>query len=195
MCIAVTRPVATWYRLATGEDVELVQSAQRLQQLLASDTALRGDSNSVVLDCEGVPESLHLIQLATATTRSVLVLVLDGIKFGQKEMCESLAPLLTSKRTVKLLHDLHKDAAAYSTIGGVEMSNCLDSQLAMELISQKLYMVLNQMLKQFGCTVHTSKTRNKEAHGFRFEQNCLFAAPSLPRCHWVCSDGRDTLAI
>ena len=110
-------------------------------------------------------------------------------------MCESLAPLLTSKRTVKLLHDLHKDAAAYSTIGGVEMSNCLDSQLAMELISQKLYMVLNQMLKQLGCTVHTSKTRNKEAHGFRFEQNCLFAAPSLPRCHWVCSDGRDTLAI
>ncbi len=176
-----------------------MQSAQRLQQLLVSDTALRGDSNSVVLDCEGVPESLHLIQLATATTRSVLVLVLDGIchriKFGQKEMCESLAPLLTSKRTVKLLHDLHKDAAAYSTIGGLEMSNCFDSQLAMELISQKLYMGLNQRLKQLGCTVHTSKTRNKEAHGFRFEQNCLFAAPSAPRCHWVFSDGRDTLAI
>ena len=119
MRIAVNRPVATSYRLATGEDVELVQSAQRLQQLLASDTALRGDSNSVVLDCEGVPESLHLIQLATRER----VVVLDGIKLGQKEMCALLAPLLTSKRTVKLLHDLHKDAAALASIGGVEMSN------------------------------------------------------------------------
>jgi hypothetical protein len=65
MRIAVNRPVATSYRLATGEDVELVQIAQRLQQLLASDTALRGDSDSVVLDCEGASESLQLIQLAT----------------------------------------------------------------------------------------------------------------------------------
>ena len=172
-----TRPVATSYRLATGEDVELVQSAQRLQQLLASDTALRGDSDSVVaLDCEGVPESLHLIQLATRER----VVVLDGIKLGQKEMCESLAPLLTSKRTVKLIHDLHKDAAAFATIGGVEMSNCLDSQLAMELISQKLHMGLNEMLKQLGCTLHLSKRDMKERMASDSSKT-VFSQRPLPR--------------
>jgi hypothetical protein len=171
------RPVATMYRLATGEDVELVQSAQRLQQLLSSDTALRGDSDSIVaLDCEGVPESLHLIQLATRER----VVVLDGIELGQKEMCESLAPLLTSKRTVKLLHDLHKDAAAFATIGGVEMSNCLDSQLVMELISQKLHMGFNEMLKQLGCTVHPSKREMKERMASDSSKT-VFSQRPLPR--------------
>jgi hypothetical protein len=171
------RPVATMYRLATGENVELVQSVQRLQQLLSSDTALRGDSDSVVaLDCEGVPESLHLIQLATRER----VVVLDGIKLGQKEMCESLAPLLTSKQTVKLLHDLHKDAAAFAIIGGVEMSNCLDSQLAMELISQKLHMGFNEMLKQLGCTVHPSKREMKERMASDSSKTIFLQRP-LPR--------------
>jgi hypothetical protein len=175
--VARVAHVANWYRLATGEDVELVQSAQRLQQLLASDTALRGDSDSVVaLDCEGVPESLHLIQLATRER----VVVLDGIKLGQKEMCESLAPLLTSKRTVKLLHDLHKDAAAFATIGGVEMSNCLDLQLAMELISLKLHMGFNEMLKQLGCTAHPSKREMKERTASDSSKT-VFSQRPLPR--------------
>ena len=80
----------------------------RLEQLLASDATLRGDTEGVVaVDCEGVPDTLCLLQLATQER----VLVLDGIKLGQETMCQLLTPLLTSKKTVKLLHDLHKDAA------------------------------------------------------------------------------------
>jgi len=95
-------------------------------------------------------------------------------------MCESLAPLLTSKQTVKLLHDLHKDAAAFAIIGGVEMSNCLDSQLAMELISQKLHMGFNEMLKQLGCTVHPSKREMKERMASDSSKTIFLQRP-LPR--------------
>jgi stage III sporulation protein SpoIIIAA len=165
------------YRLATGENVELVQSLERFEQLLASDATLCGETDSVVaLDCKGVPEALHLIQLATKER----VVVLDGIKLGQKEMCALLAPLLTSKRTVKLLHDLHKDAAALASIGGVEMSNCLDSQLIMELISHSLNMGFNEMLKQLGGTVHPSKLAMKDRMTSDSSKSIFLQRP-LPR--------------
>jgi stage III sporulation protein SpoIIIAA len=167
----------TSYRLATGENVELVHSLERFEQLLASDATLCGETDSVVaLDCEGVPEALHLIQLATKER----VVVLDGIKLGQKEMCALLAPLLTSKRTVKLLHDLHKHAAALVSIGGVEMSNCLDSQLIMELISHSLHMGFNEMLKQLGGTVHPSKLAMKDRMTSDSSKSIFLQRP-LPR--------------
>jgi hypothetical protein len=72
------------FRLATGEVVELVQSIARLNQLMASDAELRGDVGCVVaVDCEGAPESLHLIQLAFIAAGNVSkVIVLDGVKLG-----------------------------------------------------------------------------------------------------------------
>ena len=137
----VSTLIAT-YRLATGEHVQLVQSTEALKQVLASDAVLRGEAEGVVaVDCEGVPESICLLQLATRER----VVVVDGISVGEKEMCAMLAPLLTSKRTVKLLHDLHKDAAALAAIGGVEISYCLDSQLVMERISHSLHMGFNEV--------------------------------------------------
>ncbi len=83
---------------------------------------------------------------------------------------------------MKLLHDLHKDAAAFATIGGVEMSNCLDSQLAMELISQKLHMGFNEMLKQLGCTVHPSKREMKERMASNSSKT-VFSQPTAPKRH------------
>ena len=68
---------ANAYRLVTAEEVELVHNVGRLEQLLASDATLRGDTEGVVaVDCEGVPDTLCLLQLATQER----VLVLDGIK-------------------------------------------------------------------------------------------------------------------
>ena len=168
---------ATAYRLVTGEEVELVHNVGRLEQLLASDATLRGDAEGVVaVDCEGVPDTLCLLQLATQER----VLVLDGIKLGQETMCQLLTPLLTSKKTVKLLHDLHKDAAALATIGGVKMSNCFDSQLAMELISRTLHMGFNEMLKQLGSTLHPSKLAMKDRMASDSSRS-IFSQRPLPR--------------
>jgi ribonuclease D len=60
------------------------------------------------------------------------------------------------------------------------MSNCLDLQLAMEMIGQKLYMGLNQMLKQLGCTVHTSKREMKKRMASDSSKSVLLQRP-LPR--------------
>ena len=173
----VTESAPSSFHLSSGEEVELVQTVERLKQLLASDAALNGDAESVVaVDCEGVPEALHLIQLAT----SERVLVIDGVELGQAELCEVLTPLFTSERTIKLLHDLHKDAAAIATIGSVTLVNCLDSQLAMELLSGSLHMGFNDMLKELGREQHPSKLAMKRRMASD-DSGGVFARRPLPR--------------
>ncbi len=120
----------------------------RFEQLLASDATLRGDDDTVVaIECEGAPDALYLVQLATRER----VLVIDGIELGQAEVGHLLAPLLASERTIKLFHDLHKDAAALASVGGsVTLVKCFDSQLAMELHCGALHMGFDEMLKELG---------------------------------------------
>jgi hypothetical protein len=62
--------------------VELVHT---IEQLIAADAALRGDAQCIMaVDCEGVPESRHLIQLAYLTTGlATRVIVLDSVSLGE----------------------------------------------------------------------------------------------------------------
>ena len=171
------RPASS-FQLASGERVELVESLERLNMIIASDATLRGETDDeVAVDCEGVPEALFLIQLATKER----TLVIDGVKLGEQEMCEVLAPLFSSELTTKLLHDLHKDAAALATIGGVALVNCLDSQLAMELVSGALHMGFNEMLGQLNHTEHPSKVAMKRKMGGADSGGVVFSRRPLPR--------------
>jgi stage III sporulation protein SpoIIIAA len=152
------------YRLPSGQLVELVQTIEHLKQLIAADAVLRGDARCVVaVDCEGVPESLHLMQLAYHTTAlAKRVLILDGVRLGEDAMCTLLAPLLTSDVTVKLFHDVHMDAVALADIGGVQLTNCIDSQLVMELLHGSLHMGFNDTLQKLDHATHTSKSAIKK---------------------------------
>ena len=178
--LAPPHEVAQRLVLSSGETVDVVHTREQLDELLRADAALRGEEEAVVaVDCEGVPEELYLIQVATATH----VLVLDCVKLGVRESCEALRPLLTSDRTLKLLHDLHNDAAALARLGGVEeLSGCLDTQLAMELLAGKLHMGFNDMLKQLGQEQHPSKLAMKAKMERAGEAaGSIFARRPLPR--------------
>jgi hypothetical protein len=64
--------------------------------------------------------SAHLIQLAFITTVDVSrVIVLDGVKLGELEVCQLLTPLLSSELALKLFRDLNVDASALATIASV----------------------------------------------------------------------------
>ena len=170
------RPASS-FQLASGERVELVESLERLKMIVESDATMRGETeDEVAVDCEGVPEALFLIQLATKER----TLVIDGVKIGEQEMCEVLAPLFSSEHTTKLLHDLHKDTAALATIGGVALVNCLDSQLAMELVSGALHMGFNEMLRQLSHTEHPSKVAMKRKMGGADSGGVIFSRRPLP---------------
>jgi stage III sporulation protein SpoIIIAA len=153
----------------------------RLKQLIAADPALRGDARCIVaVDCEGVPESLHLMQLAYTTTERVTrVIVLDGVMLGEIDMCKLLQPLLTSDMTVKLFHDLHMDAAALAKIGGVELANCIDSQLVMELLYGTLHMGFNDMLQKLDHASHPYKSAIKQQ--FNSGDGSIFSRRPLTR--------------
>eukprot|EP00908_Phaeocystis_cordata_P000460 Transcript_10487.p1 GENE.Transcript_10487~~Transcript_10487.p1 ORF type:complete len:831 (-),score=192.75 Transcript_10487:133-2262(-) len=159
--------------------IHVVESAAQIQDLLAADAALRGETKAVVaVDCEGVPEELYLVQVATSTH----TFVFDCMKLGAREVCEALAPLLTSQTTIKLLHDLHKDAVALHQLGSVQLCGCLDSQLAMELLVGTLHIGFNDLLKQLGHDLHPSKHFMKK----RMDESgraggSLFAKRPLPR--------------
>jgi hypothetical protein len=170
-----------------------VHSAAHLQQLLESEAALRGDASCVVaVDCEGVPKALHLIQLAYFTMEGVKrVIIIDGVAIGEVNMIKLLAPLLTSESTVKLFHDLHMDAAAFANIGCLQLANCVDSQLVMEL---RYGTLLQQNAANVGSLYALLKVCGKTADGFgrcvNIFAQAAFAKASRIRCH-----GCDSAAV
>ncbi len=152
------------YHLPAGQLVELVHTIQHLKQLIAAVAALRGDAQCIVtVDCEGLPESLYLIQLAYPTTGlATRVTVLDGVRLGEIGMVTLLAPLLTSDENIKLFHNVHMDATALARIGGAQLANCIDSQLVIELLHGSLHMWFNDTLQTFDQAAHTSKSAVKK---------------------------------
>lgn len=54
------------------------------------------------------------------------------------------------------------DAAALAKIGGVQLANCIDSQLVMELLHGSLHMGFNDALQKLDHATHTSKSGIKK---------------------------------
>lgn len=82
------------------------------------------------------------------------------------------------ENVTKLFHDLHNDAAALASIGGITtMRGTLDTQLAMEHLTGDALYGFNQMLQELKQPQHTSKKIMKE----QMKNNTLFSQHPLPR--------------
>lgn len=86
------------------------------------------------MDCEGVPDNLHLLQMATASG----IYVIDCHVLGAEEVCQALRePLLESDRIIKLFHDIRCDAQAMDRHGFVsDLKGVVDTQLVVHSIWQ-----------------------------------------------------------
>lgn len=114
--------------------------------------------NVIACDCEGVPEELILIQVEVEGK----TFIFDCLQLGARAVCSALADVLASESAITMFHDLHNDAAALATLGGLEhLHGTLDSQLAMEFLTGELLSGLNGMLEHFGCKTHSGKDEMK----------------------------------
>ena len=85
-------------------------------------------SPAVALDCEGVRLGrfgrVCLLQLQDSDGR---VLLCDALRAG---VVEALAPLLESRRIVKVIHDCREDSAALFHQHGIQLRTVFDTQVA-----------------------------------------------------------------
>jgi hypothetical protein len=157
--------------------IDTVEQMSTLGNLVPFNTTSMNDSTEcevVAVDCEGVPEDLFLIQVGTR----IETFVFDCVKLGAKKVCDFLKELFVDGRVLKLFHDIHNDAAALSTIGGItEMNGSLDTQLAMECLTGDVFFGLNQVLQELGKPQHTSKHIMKQ----QMKNKDLFSQRPLPR--------------
>ena len=143
----------------------------------------------VAIDCEGVPDHLHLVQVATRS----LTMVFDCVELGADVVCDALRELLENPDVIKLFHDLHMDAVALAEFGAVEqLRGALDTQLAMESLTGELHMGFNQMLARLDLPGHPTKTSMKAKMQASWRQvgTSLFAQRPLPLdvLHYAADD-------
>ena len=144
--------------------IKLIETQAELKSLKHISPFVQEESDSlpenvvVAIDCEGVPDHLYLIQVATEQCTYIF----DCVKLDIKETCAVLKGMLESKYVTKLFHDLHKDAAALSSLGDIqEITGTLDTQLAMELLTGDYAQGFNAMLEYLGKEKHKSKIQMK----------------------------------
>ena len=143
---------------SASEQVRCVYAAdtEAMEACILSDTVLQGsgdETHFVSVDCEGVPESLELLQIATDQG----VYIFDAKLIGEAAVCAALGPLLTSPNHIKLMHDLHKDAVALDKIAAITLRGTLDSQLVGEQVYGEVFLGMNAFLKKLDMPQHPSK--------------------------------------
>jgi 3'-5' exonuclease len=148
------------FDLANGTKCCVVDTAVKLQTVIASDVQLMAKGNArdqstqfVAVDCEGVPEALELLQVATRTA----IYVFDGRALGAEALCTALKPLFDSEIIVKVMHDLRQDVRALNDLGKVRLTNILDSQLVAEHLFGDFSLGFNACLKRLEMAEHPSK--------------------------------------
>ena len=152
---AVKQPVSVISSNLNGQRIKYVQTRADLQKVTVAQLFSTAEYCSV--DCEGVPDSLELIQVASDSG----VWVFDCAVIGAEVVCEALRPLLESDQIIKVLHDLHNDALALVMHGKVTITNTLDSQLAAEYLWGDLHLGFNSLLEKLDQPPHTSKKAMK----------------------------------
>jgi hypothetical protein len=156
----------------SGASLQLIKTIEQLDRVknLAPFARSRNDfaQEMVAIDCEGAPEKLFLVQVATGS----VTYIFDCVELGAKSVCEVLADMLKDATVTKLFHDLHKDTFAFAAIGQIDcLRGTFDTQLAMECITGDIQMGFNRMLKQLGQEPHPTKHSMKK----RMEGGSLFA--------------------
>jgi hypothetical protein len=97
---------------------------------------------------------------------------------GAKEVCNFLREILTDEGITKLFHDIHNDAAAIASIGGItEIKGTVDTQLAMEYLIGDVFFGFNQVLQEMGKAQHMSKHVMK----LQMKNKNLFSQRPLPQ--------------
>lgn len=152
-------------------DVCLIDNVEELESF-----AQNFDDTMITVDCEGVPNELLLIQVATPKTTHVI----DCIKLGPLVVCQNLKEILMNSSVTKIFHDLHNDAAALASLGAVtEMKGTLDTQLAMEFLTGDPFFGFNRVFQHLGTSQHFSK---KMIQGMTHQTvNHFFSQRPLPR--------------
>ena len=134
-----------------------VADVEAMKACIMSDLALQAsgmdDIQFVAIDCEGVPESLELLQVATEQG----IYIFDAKLIGEITVCEALEPLLTSRAHIKLMHDLQKDAVALDKFGAITLCGTLDTQLVGEQVFGEIFLGMNAFLKKLELPQHPSK--------------------------------------
>eukprot|EP00039_Didymoeca_costata_P032909 m.39835 g.39835 ORF g.39835 m.39835 type:complete len:773 (-) comp9597_c0_seq1:106-2424(-) len=106
----------------------------------------------VAVDCEGVPDKLNLIQVASDD----VTYVLDCCTIGADKVCKHLKSMLESSVIIKLMHDVHCDAWALQSYG-ITLQGVMDTQLVHELMFPvDLHIGLVDFLKRYNI-VHETK--------------------------------------
>uniref|UniRef100_A0A7S4RUA3 3'-5' exonuclease domain-containing protein n=1 Tax=Ditylum brightwellii TaxID=49249 RepID=A0A7S4RUA3_9STRA len=161
-----TEQSSTWVIENTGMQIKYVQTKANLKKCLSSNEILNGTGEGLcAIDCEGVPDSLDLIQIATLPQQAgslITIYVIDCTMIGIELVCNSILPLLQSNHIIKLIHDLHMDMVALSS-AGLEGFNCiLDTQLAAEDFTGNPFVGMNALLKMFGAPEHPLKNKMQQ---------------------------------
>ena len=116
-------------------------------------TLCETDSQFISIDCEGVPNTLQLIQIATKEA----VYIFDCQLIGEDKVCCALEPLLMEQSPIKLMHNIHKNALALQKFGDIELVEVIDTQLLAEFLWGHPFVGLNSFLSRLELPTHPTK--------------------------------------
>ena len=159
-------PIPKLFPLSDGSKYQLIDDEATLDLALHKDGCLKpgqGQSRQfVAVDCEGVPENIHLLQLSTDKGTYVV----DCKSIGPRTVCQKLRKLFTSTDVIKVLHDLECDAQAIYEISGIQLDGVLDTQLVSKHLWDIPYKTgLNDYLLRMDLPTHPSKHLLKQWQG------------------------------
>ena len=143
------------FKMSDGSWCHFIDDPTHLDEKVISDPSIKGvisaPSSHVAFDCEGVPESLELLQIASMYGTYVL----DCKVLGAKLVCQKLENLFKSENQIKFIHDVHKDAVALD--GLLPLESVLDTQLVAEYLWGETHLGFNGLLTKLELPTHPSK--------------------------------------
>lgn len=149
------------FRLVDGIQCHYVADPSRLDSVAADIDSYLDSCRSttsetsayLAVDCEGVPDDLQLVQIATRNA----VYLLDCHYLGKESVCKTMEKLLSDPLLIKLIHDLHKAAYALQKFGVNNFAGVLDTQLLGEFLTGEPFLGFNSFLSKFDLPTHPSK--------------------------------------
>jgi stage III sporulation protein SpoIIIAA len=155
----------------SGTKVTLVDTLEQLEWLKSIFPFFRSNEfitaeTVVALDFTGTPANISDIQVTTKEK----TFVFDCVALEAIDVCNFLRPILADTKVVKLIHDLHKAAAALKCVGKIDkLQGMFDTQLVMETETGSLHSSVHQVLQKFKVTTNCTGSSPWLAVGQRNE--------------------------
>ena len=160
--VAVTRHNSNFpktFKLANGTSCHYITDLSTLDKTVESilsflsKTTSETETQFISVDCEGAPEDLQLIQIATRDA----VYIFDCQRIDKEKVCHALKPIFSTESSIKLIHDLHHDVVALKIFGNIDLVGTIDTQLLAEFIWGNPFIDLNTFLSRLELPTHPSK--------------------------------------